>query len=138
MIYAKTTYGTPSFLQPNCYLTLQYNMAYVTEDLLRFSLTCRASTLDLYYRCYKYRCQCNVFFQQKQLHSKILDAQSTSSFGVHPLWMSTTSSSTLIVVLTVAEEANACEALSATKWALMNRIRNWVEHCCMLVSATAS
>ena len=49
-----------------------------------------------------------------------------------------TSSSTLRVGLTVAEEANACEALSATKWALMNRIRNWAEHRSMLMPATAS
>ena len=52
--------------------------------------------------------------------------------------MTTTSSSTLKVGFTVAEVTNACEALSATKWALMNRIRNWVKHCSMQVSATVS
>ena len=60
------------------------------------------------------------------------------SFGVHPLWMTTSSSSTLNVGLAVAEEANACVALSTTKWALINRIRNWAEHWSMLMSATAS
>ena len=58
--------------------------------------------------------------------------------GVHPLRITTTSSSTLRVVFTVTEEANAWEALSATNWALMNRIRNWAEHWSMLMSATAS
>ena len=52
--------------------------------------------------------------------------------------MTTTSSSTLKVGLFVAEEANAREALSATKLAWMNRIRNWAEHWSMLMSATAS
>ena len=46
-------------------------------------------------------------------------------FGVHPLRMTTTSSSTLKVGFAVAEEANAWVALSATMWALMNRIGNW-------------
>ena len=51
--------------------------------------------------------------------------------------MTTTSSSSLNGGFTVAEVANACEALSAAKWALMNRIRNWAVQCSMLVSATA-
>ena len=62
----------------------------------------------------------------------------SSFFGVHPLRMTTTSSSTLKVGFAVAEEANAWEALSATKWTLMNRILNWEEHRSMLVSSTAS
>ena len=60
------------------------------------------------------------------------------SSGVHPLRMTTTSSSSWNVGFIVAEQANAREAMSATKWALINRIRNWAEHCSMLVSATAS
>ena len=52
--------------------------------------------------------------------------------------MKTTSSKMLKVGLAVAEDANAREALSAIKWALMNNIRNWAEHWSMLVSATAS
>ena len=61
-----------------------------------------------------------------------------SYFEVHPLRMTTTSSSTLKVGFTVAEEANAWEALSATKLAWMNRIRNWAEHCSMLMSVSGS
>ena len=53
-------------------------------------------------------------------------------WGVHPLRMITTSSSTLRVGLTVAEEANA------TILASMNIIRNWAEHSRMLMSATAA
>ena len=59
-------------------------------------------------------------------------------FGVHPLRMTTTSSSTLKVGIAVAEDANARVPLSATKWALMIRIRNWEEHWSVLMSATAS
>ena len=62
---------------------------------------------------------------------------SSTSFGVHSLRMTTTSSS-LNVGFTVAEEANASEALSATKCALMNKILNLAEHSSMLESATAS
>ena len=58
--------------------------------------------------------------------------------GVHLLRMTPTSSLTLKVGFTVAEEANAWVALSATKWALINRIRNWAEHWSMLMSATVS
>ena len=79
-----------------------------------------------------YRSEANVFVP--------LECSATSfssSFGVHPLRMTTISSSTLNVGLTMAEEANAWEALSATKWALMNRIRNWAEHCSKLGCATA-
>ena len=49
--------------------------------------------------------------------------------------MMTTSSSTLKVGFAVAEEANALLALSTTKWALMNRIRNLAEHWSMLLRA---
>ena len=60
-------------------------------------------------------------------------------FGVHPLRITTTSSSKLRVGITVAEEANAWEALSDTNWVgIMIRIRNWTEHWSMLISATAS
>ena len=52
--------------------------------------------------------------------------------------MTTTFSSALKVGFAVAEEANACVALSATKWALIIRIRNWAEHWSMLMFATAS
>ena len=52
--------------------------------------------------------------------------------------MTTTSSSKLKVGFAVAEEASALVALSATKLALIIRIRNWAEHWSMLMSATAS
>ena len=63
---------------------------------------------------------------------------SSSSFGVHPLRITTSFSSTLKVGFAVAEEANASVALSTTKWALIIRIRNWAEHWSMLMSTTAS
>ena len=51
--------------------------------------------------------------------------------------MKTTSSKMLKVGLAVAEDANAREALSGIKLALMNNIQNWTEHWSMLVYATA-
>ena len=52
--------------------------------------------------------------------------------------MTTTSSSMLKVGSAVAEEANAWEALSITKWALVNRIKNWAEHWSIQMSASVS
>ena len=55
-------------------------------------------------------------------------------YGVHPLRMTMTSSSSL----NMAEVTNAWEALSATKGTQVSRIVKWAEHCCMLVAATVS
>ena len=52
--------------------------------------------------------------------------------------MTTSSSSSMNVGLTVAEEANELEALPATKWTMVSGIQKLAGHSCMLVSAITS